>query len=96
MALSAGVAWSAFHKLSSPQITVTGTCPTESTFTEFWNAWSYQYLSDNPNADIYMQMEDWNTLVVLNECGNEWLDPLDDIIKEYSASSTPVYWYDTP
>ncbi len=71
-------------------------CPTEADFEEFWNAWSYQYLTDNPNADIDMQMEDWNTLVVLNDCGEEWLNPLDEMIKEYSASSTPVYWYDTP
>lgn len=71
-------------------------CPTEANFEEFWNAWSYQYLTDSPDADINMQMEDWNTLVVLNECGEEWLNPLDEIIKENGASSTPVYWYDTP
>ncbi len=71
-------------------------CPTDTNFEEFWNAWSYQYLTDNPDADIDMQMEDWNTLVGLNDCGEEWLDPLDEMIKEYSASGTPVYWYDTP
>ena len=71
-------------------------CPTESTFEEFWNAWSYQYLTDNPNADIDTQVEDWNTLVALNECGEEWLDPLDEMIKEYGASGSPVYWYKNP
>ena len=71
-------------------------CPTETNFEEFWNAWSYQYLTDNPNAGIDTQMEDWNTLVALNDCGEEWLNPLDEMIKEYGASSTPVYWYDTP
>ena len=69
-------------------------CPTESNFTEFWNAWSYQYLTDNPNSDIDMQMEDWNTLVVFHGCGEEWLNPLDEMIEEHGASSTPVYWYD--
>lgn len=94
MVLVAIVAWLYLQKSNSPPITTV--CPTESTFTEFWNAWSYQYLTDNPDADIDMQMQDWNTLVVINDCGKEWLNPLDEMIKQNGASGTPVYWYDTP
>ena len=69
------------------------TCPTEDTFNEFWNQWSFQYINDNPYATIEMQMEDWNYLVNLYECGEEWLDPLADLIEQQGASGTPVYWY---
>jgi hypothetical protein len=81
---------------STDEVTTAKICPTEANFEEFWNAWSYQYLTDNPDADINMQMEDWNTLVGLNDCGEEWLNPLEEMIKENGASGTPVYWYDTP
>ncbi|MBY0537813.1 hypothetical protein K2P47_00255 [Patescibacteria group bacterium] len=90
------VTWFYLQKLESSPATVTTVCPTESNFEQFWNDWSYQYLTDNPDVDIDTQMEDWNTLVVLHDCGEEWLNPLDEMIKEHGASGTPVYWYDTP
>lgn len=69
------------------------TCPTEENFNEFWNEWSLQYINDNPYATVEMQMEDWNYLVNLYECGDEWLDPLSGLIEQHGASGTQVYWY---
>lgn len=63
-------------------------CPDEESFTEFWNSWSFQYLTDNPDVDVDTQMDDWNALMVANECGEAWFNPLDDLINAYLASST--------
>lgn len=41
-------------------------------------------------------MSDWNALMVQNDCGEEWFDPLDDLIEQQTASATPVYWDMTP
>lgn len=69
------------------------TCPTEENFNEFWNEWSLQYVNDNPYATVEMQMEDWNYLVNLYECGEAWFDPLANLIEQQATSGTPVYWY---
>jgi hypothetical protein len=70
-------------------------CPQEGNFTDYWNAWSYEYLTNNPAADINIQMSAWNTMMANNECGSEWQNPLDSLIEQHGASGTPVYWYDT-
>jgi len=68
-------------------------CPTTNTFTTIWNTWSYEYLTDNPAVDVDTQMDAWNAKIITNGCDEEWLDPLDDLIEQESASATPVYWY---
>jgi len=71
-------------------------CPTDATFTEMWNRWSFDYINENPMNGIEAQMQDWNTLMVQNNCGEEWFDPLADLIEQQRASATPVYWeYDS-
>jgi hypothetical protein len=67
-------------------------CPSESTFTNVWNDWSYNYINENPYNSVDEQMNDWNTLMVQNNCGDEWFDPLADLIEQQAASGTPVYW----
>jgi hypothetical protein len=69
-------------------------CPTETTFTEIWNHWSYEYINSNPYAGVDEQMDDWNALMVQNGCSEEWFDPLADLIEQQGASGTPVYWYE--
>ena len=71
-------------------------CPTESNFTDVWNSWSYNYINKNPHNSVEEQMQDWNALMRVNECGEEWFDPLADLIEQQTASATPVYWeYDS-
>jgi|GEM_PF-3177140 len=67
-------------------------CPTEDNFEMVWNIWSYEYLNANPGVDVDTQMAAWNAEVLGNGCNEEWLNPLDDLIAEQAASSTPVYW----
>jgi len=69
-------------------------CPTKDTFAAIWNTWSYQYLTDNPDVDVDTQMDDWNAKIIANGCDEEWLDPLDSLIEQQSASATPVFWYE--
>lgn len=61
-------------------------CPDEENFDRFWNAWSTTYLTNNPNVDVDTQMNDWNTLMIENGCGEQWLNPLDDLIEDYQNS----------
>lgn len=68
-------------------------CPTEGNFNDFWNAWSYEYLTKYPQSDVNIQMDTWNAWVTERGCSEEWLDPLDDVIEQYGESGTPVYWY---
>ena len=68
-------------------------CPTESTFTNMWNSWSFDYINENPYNRVDEQMQDWNTLMQLNGCGEEWLDPLTDLIEQQNNVGTPVHWY---
>ena len=71
-------------------------CPDQENFTDVWNSWSYEYINDNPYNSVDEQMRDWNELMLNNSCGDEWLNPLDDLIEQQSASGTPVYWkYDS-
>ena len=63
-------------------------CPDEEIFERFWNSWSYDYLNNNPGVHIDTQMSDWNNLMIANDCGEEWLNPLDDLIEQYRASTT--------
>lgn len=71
-------------------------CPYAGNFNDFWNAWSYEYLTKYPQSDVNMQMDVWNTWIIERGCDEEWLNPLDDVIGQYGASGTPVYWYETP
>ena len=71
-------------------------CPTKDNFEQLWNIWSYEYINQNPDADVDTQMADWNSKIMTNGCGEEWLNPLADLIEQHGASGTPVYWYDNP
>ena len=68
-------------------------CPTEETFNQLWNQWSYEYINQNPYATIDDQMGAWNALMFQNGCGPEWYNPLSDLIEQQGASGTQVYWY---
>jgi hypothetical protein len=70
-------------------------CPYVGNFNDFWNTWSYEYLSKYPQSDVNMQMDAWNKWIIERGCSEEWLNPLDDVIKQYGASGTPVYWYES-
>lgn len=70
-------------------------CPYTGNFTDYWNTWSYEYLTKYPQSDINMQMDAWNTWVIERGCSEEWLNPLDGLIEQYGASGTPVYWYES-
>ena len=63
-------------------------CPTTDNFNEAWNRWSYDYLLANPGVDIGTQMSDWNALMIQNVCDEKWLNPLDDLIEDYMATTT--------
>lgn len=70
-------------------------CPYSGNFTDYWNAWSYEYLTKYPQSDVSMQMDAWNAWVAERGCDEKWLNPLDDVIEQHGASGTPVYWYDS-
>ena len=70
-------------------------CPYAGNFNDYWNAWSYEYITKYPQSDVNMQMDAWNDWITERDCNEEWLNPLDNVIEQYGASGIPVYWYDT-
>ncbi len=67
-------------------------CPTEETFSDYWNTWSFDYLTMRPGVDIYTQLNDWRLFLESNECNLHWHRKIVDLIEQNSVSGTPVYW----
>jgi len=66
-------------------------CPTDAeSFAMYWNGWSADYLTYHPEADVDTQMDEWNIMMTQNDCGDEWIDPLDDLIADYLESTSTV------
>lgn len=75
-------------------------CPTRSSFTAVWEAWTNQFLAENPGAGSEAQLQEWKSLMVGIGCP-EWADPFRNVIAtstytNANGSTSVIYQYELP
>ena len=75
-------------------------CPSRSSFTAVWEAWTNQFLAENPGAGSEAQLQEWNNLMIGIGCP-EWADPFRNVIAtstytNANGSTSVIYQYELP